>query len=125
VSVDQTTRADRKKRYHAVLRTVGEQTGGIQHPGVRPHVVTMIQAAHGRFTADGVERSLQAAIENDDLYRWQDDSGLTRYTLAIKTDLRRVAEYWAEREDSQRLEATNRAIEQVREDTPFHNGGSR
>ncbi|QLH78692.1 hypothetical protein HZS55_15960 [Halosimplex rubrum] len=114
---DEETRADRKERYHRVLRTVALNTGGAQHPGCRPYQIRLILCAHANLPVDGVERSVRAAVENDDLYRWTDGEGRERLTLATKPDLRGVAVYWAERGDQQRLESANRAIREVREDT--------
>ncbi|QLH80962.1 hypothetical protein [Halosimplex pelagicum] len=107
------TRADRKERYERVLSTVAHNTGGVQHPGCRPYQIRLILCAHANLPVDGVERSIRAAVENDDLYKWRDSSGHTRLTLATKPDLRNVAEYWAGRGDQRRLEAANQAIERV------------
>lgn|GEM_PF-2540746 len=107
------TRADRKDRYERVLRTVGLNTGGVQHPGCRPHEIRLTLCAHADLPVDGVNKAIRAAVENDDLFRWTDASGKERLTLACKPDLRRVAKYWADHGDQQRLEAVNQAIEQV------------
>jgi hypothetical protein len=107
------SRADRKKRYHRVLSTVAHNSGGL---GCPPYQVRLILCAHADLPVDGVEKAIRAAVENDDLYRWTDAAGEERLTLATKHDLRGVAQYWADHEDQTRLQAVNRAIEQVRPD---------
>ena len=86
-------RAERKERYHAVLRTVGLNTTEMQSPGAPETEIVVILAAHGRYSSDGVRTSLQAAVENDDLLRWTGPEGYTRYTLVTAEDLKRLFYY--------------------------------
>lgn len=108
-------RANSKERYHAVLRTVGHQSSPEQLPGVRPATLTLILAGHGRYSQDGVDRSLRAAVENEDLFTWLDTGGRRRVTLATKDDLQRLSVYVAEEmHDMGLLERVNRTIAEVR-----------
>lgn len=112
---DTNERQSRKDRYHAVLRTVGHQTSPAQGPGVRTETVRLILAAHGTFSVDGVNSSIRAAVEQDDLHAWLDREGRRRLTLMTEPDLRRLARYLAEElVDQQQLARVNRRLAEAR-----------
>lgn len=60
------SRADRRERYEHVLGTVQYNTGGPQPALVREFVLLGI-LGNARIGPDAAKRSIQAAVENDDL----------------------------------------------------------
>lgn len=111
-----TDRQHRKDRYHAVLRTVAANTTEVQPPGIRPAHIKVHLVSNGRYTAEGVDSAIRAAVEHDDLVKWTDGEGRTRYTLATTADLRRVAERLHDQGRQSDLSRINRKIEEVRQD---------
>jgi len=86
---DTETRAERRERYERVVRTVGHNCDADPDtgpPGARRSQVVVSLAAHGPYAADGVTRSLRAAVEQTDLLRWDDHRGVTRYTPTDEED---------------------------------------
>lgn len=106
------TAEDRRDRYESVLRAVEYQTGGPNSPspqpaGARQSTVAVTLAAHGQWTPDGVRRSVRAAVENGDLFRWLDG---TQWRLA-RTDADALREVIAEQ--NQRETPNTELIERV------------
>ena len=111
------TRDDRRKRYQQVLSTVAHNTTERQPPGIRPTHVRLHQVAHGRWSVDGVNSSVRAAINNDDLLRWRDQEGNVRLTLRAEPDLKRLAQHvGAVIQDPKQLARINQALLEVRAD---------
>lgn len=63
------THADRRERYHKLLRIVEFQTGDPQRPfASKAHVKRL--AVQAGVPLDKVDLAMQAAIENGDLLEW-------------------------------------------------------
>lgn len=81
---------DSEDIYNSVLRVVDHQTSPKQPPGVRPGTVRLVLVAHADIDADGVEKALRRAEDNDDLVAWRDDDGQLRLTRCTESDLKRL-----------------------------------
>lgn len=111
------SRKERKERFEAVVRVIDYQTSPNQMPGCRPATVKLLLAGQGRYTVDGVESSLQAAIENDAVFTWRDSDGRRRHTRREKDDLQRLSAYVAEElQQPEKLERINAALVEVKDD---------
>ena len=114
---DETSRKERRDRYRQLLSTIAHNTTERQSPGIRPATVRLHLVCHGRWSVDGVESSIRAARENDDLVRWRDQEGNVRLTLRVEPDLKRLAEHVAEvLQDPTQLSRVNRALVNVMDD---------
>lgn len=61
---------DSKTRYERVLGAVRHNTGGSQPPLASERAIRTVCCSTGSLSVDGYERSLRAAVENDDLLEW-------------------------------------------------------
>lgn len=59
-----------KGRYQKVVGTVRQNTGGKQPPLASERAIRSICCSTGPLEVDEYQRTLQAAIENDDLLEW-------------------------------------------------------
>lgn len=89
MSNTQDTRADRKRRYEKILRTVKENTSPKQPPGVPAGSLWQILVDNNGMDADAAQSHVRAAVENDDLFKYTDRDGVVRYARADKS-LRRL-----------------------------------
>lgn len=107
------TRADRKRVYKRVLRTVDGQTSPAQPPICTRHVLRTVLCGHANVPGEHVASAVRAAVENADLLALTDPRrGCRAYALTDIGTLRRVNRWLAAQPgDTQREHArVNRAI---------------
>lgn len=115
------SRAERRERYEAVLRTIAHNTGrpglpqraGIDAMHIRVHLV-----GHGPYSVEAVDKALRAAIENDDVWRWRDEEGTVRYTRQTIEAVRAMIAEQAAREhpDRELIGRCNGMLQALQED---------
>ncbi|MBX0325750.1 hypothetical protein EGH21_22290 [Halomicroarcula sp. F13] len=85
---------DTEERYERVLSVVEHNTGDPQLPGCRPSTVYGVLVGapigYGDYSRDGVDASIQAALDADDLIVWRDRNSHTRLTRTLDDDLREL-----------------------------------
>jgi len=81
---------DTQERYDRVLSVIHLNTGDPQPPGCRPRTIRKILVAEGPYSKDGVNSSLQAALDNGDVILWRDPDGIKRFTRTLDEDLRKL-----------------------------------
>jgi len=77
-------------RYERVLSTIHLNTGDPQPPGATPRTIRLTLVAHGPYERSGINSSLQAALDNDDVILWRDRDGRKRFTRTLDDDLREL-----------------------------------
>lgn len=84
---------NRRERYQRVLRTIDYQTGypdSHQRAGVTRPTLTAILVNHTGIPLDRAKATIQAAIQNDDVFQYRDRDGRPRLALATPEGLRAV-----------------------------------
>jgi len=81
---------DPQERYERVLSTIHLNTGDPQLPGATPRTIRLTLVAHGPYDKAGINSSLQAGLDNDDVILWRDRDGRKRFTTTRDEDLRKL-----------------------------------
>ena len=98
-STETSDEVDTQQRYERVLSTIHLNTRDPQPPGATPRTIRLALVAHGPYEdADGIDSSLQAALDNDDVILWRDRDGRKRFTTTRDADLRELIGAENERE---------------------------
>jgi len=80
---------DPQERYKRVLSVIHLNTGGPQLPGCTIRTIKQTLIANGPYEdPSGIDSSLQAALNNDDVILWRDRDGCKRFTMTRDEDLR-------------------------------------
>jgi hypothetical protein len=84
---------ERRRRYKRVLSVIDHNTGGHDHPqraAMRESAIKGRLCDQADHDVDDVETALRAALENDDVYAYEDREGRSRYCLATAAALKAV-----------------------------------
>jgi len=105
--------SDSQQRYEQLLGTIEKNTGGPtqyndQPPGVPKGSLYLMLVAHSWHSVDEVDRSIQAARENEDIFEWRDRDGTHRFSLNDEDSLKAIVAV-----ENAREEPNTEAIEQV------------
>jgi hypothetical protein len=94
--------ARRKERYERALGIVEANTTPAQRPGLEAHALWRLLVENHGYSVAAARATVQAAVRNDDLYRYTDRAGEVRYIRGTEAALRRLIAAENQRDDPDR-----------------------